>query len=69
MALFVEEISPLATNTVLHCHERMAQQCMHRLTKAVISAKSGCLKDMIDSKVFPKEAVILRNAQDAMYAD
>lgn len=72
MARFVEDISPLATNTVLHCHERIAQQCMRRLTRvvrAVISAKSACLKDMIGSKVFPKEAVILRNAQGVMYAD
>lgn len=72
MARFAEEISPLATNTVLRCHERMAQQCMHRLTRvvrAVISAKSVCLKDMIGSKGFPKEAVILQNARGVMYAD
>lgn len=57
MARFVE-ISPLANNMVLHCHERLAQRCLHRLTRfvrAVSSAKSGCRKDMIDSKVFPKK--------------
>lgn len=60
MARFVEEISPLATNTLLHCHERLAQRYLQRLTRfvrAVSSAQSGCLKDMIDSKVFPKKGL------------